>query len=535
MQNIGSECEAVQMSMKNQYAFLGRPSTSYWLTPPEQQGYPELKGDLDADVAIVGGGIAGISTAYFLAQEGIKPVILEADRILFGTTGHTTAKITSQHELIYDKIKTKVSAEQAQQYAAANESAIAEIEKIVDGLNIDCDFEHQSAYVYTELDENIQKIKDEADAAADVGIRAEVVDKIPFGIEIKAALRFEGQAQFHPRKYLLALAEEITKQGCSIYEHSKVVDLEEGDGGYTLKTGNGSKIRAKKVVIASHYPFYNKAGLYFARIYVERSYIIAIRAKGEYPGGMYINAEEPTRSIRCQAAAEGDLILVGGENHKSGQSTDTLEHYKALIDFADRHFTVEDVPYHWSTQDCMTLDGIPYAGRFTTETPNLYIATGFGKWGMTNSTASAMLIRDLILRDRCDWEDVYSPSRFNMAASMKNVVVENANVAAELLEGKLSPLPDDVDIKPGEGRAVEIEGHRTGVYRDEDGNLYMVDTTCTHMGCELNWNTAEKSWDCPCHGSRFDVDGNVLEGPALRSLNVGKSVNTVAKLVKDEY
>lgn len=521
--------------MDKNYEFLNKSPKSYWLTPSGQRNFPELKEDLNVDVAIVGGGMAGITTAYLLSHEGIKPVVLEADRVAFGTTGHTTAKITSQHELIYDKIMKKIGIEQAQQYAAANESAIREIEKIVKDLEIECDFEHQSAFVYTELDQNIQKINDETKAALELGIKAEYIEEIPFSIQIKAALRYDNQAQFHPRKYLLALADEITANKCAIYEHSKVVDLEEKEGGYELKTGNGSKIRAKKVVIASHYPFFNKAGLYFARLYVERSYIIAIRAGERYPGGMYINAEEPTRSLRGQPSAEGELTLVGGENHKSGQSADTLQHYRALGYFANQHFTVEDVPYHWSAQDCMTLDDIPYAGRYTTDTPNLYVATGFGKWGMTNSTASAMLIRDLILRDRCDWEDVYSPSRFNIAASMKNVVVENANVAAELLEGKLSALPDDVDIKPGEGRAVEIDGHRTGAYRDKDGNLHLVDTTCKHMGCELNWNTAEKSWDCPCHGSRFDIDGEVIEGPALRALNKGKSVNTVEKLVKDEY
>lgn len=523
------------MKDDNRYECLDKQPKSYWLTPAEQPDFPELKEDLKADVVIVGGGIAGISTAYFLCLAGINPVILEADKILFGTTGHTTAKITSQHELIYDKIVNKISQEQAQQYADANESAIRQIEKIINELKIDCDFEHQSAFVYTQKDENIKKINDEVKAATSLGIKAEYVEKIPFSIPIKAGVRFDGQAQFHPRKYLLALVEEITKKGCSIYEHSKVVDLEDSGEGYELKTGNGSKVRAKKVIIASHYPFFNKAGLYFARIYVERSYVIAARTKEPYPGGMYINAEEPTRSLRSQPSDNGVLTLVGGENHKSGQSEDTMRHYRALIDFAGRHFTVQDIPFHWSTQDCMTLDGVPYVGNYTSDTPNLYVATGFGKWGMTNSTVSAMLLRDLIVNGKSQWEDVYSPSRFNMAASMKHMITENANVAVNLVEGKLSPIPDDVDIKPGEGKVIDIDGHRAGAYRDAKGSLHVVDTTCTHMGCELNWNTAEKSWDCPCHGSRFNVDGEVIEGPAVRSLNSGKSVNTVEKLIKDEY
>lgn len=517
------------------YGCLHKMPQSYWLTPSEQPNYAELSHDLKADVVIVGGGMAGITLAYLLSKEGIHPIILEADQILFGTTGHTTAKITSQHELIYDKIKTQFSYDLAKQYATANESAIREIEKTVDDLQIDCDFEHQSAYVFTQEERNIQKIVDEVTTASQLGIKAHYIEDIPFNIEIKAGVRFDNQAQFHPRKYLLALAKHVTENGCSIYEHSKVVDLEEKDGIYTLKTGNGSKVQAQTVIIASHYPFFNKAGLYFARIYVERSYIIAVKAREEYPGGMYINAEEPTRSLRSSPSDHGVLTLVGGGKHKSGQAEDTRQYYRALVDFAAAHFTVEDIPYHWSAQDCMTLDGIPYAGHFTSDTPNLYVATGFGKWGMTNSTASAMLIKDLIVKGHCEWKEVYSPSRFDLSASIKHMVGENANVAANLIKGKLSPVPEDIDLQADEGKVLQIDGHRAGVYKDPEGNLHVVDTTCTHMGCELNWNSAEKSWDCPCHGSRFDVEGEVIEGPALRSLNSGKSVNTVEKLVKDEF
>jgi Rieske Fe-S protein len=275
--------------------------------------------------------------------------------------------------------------------------------------------------------------------------------------------------------------------------------------------------------------------MYFARLHVERSYLIAIRAREEYPGGMYIGYEEPIHSLRGQRSDQGMLTLVGGAAHKSGQAEDTRQNYRALIDFAREHFTVEDIPFHWSAQDCMTLDGLPYAGRFTSDTPNLYVATGFGKWGMTNATASAMLIKDLITRGRSEWEEVYSPSRFDLTASIKNMVVENANVAVNLVKGKIEPLPEDIDLVPGEGKVIDHDGRRAGVYKDEEGHLHIVDTTCTHMGCELNWNSAEKSWDCPCHGSRFTVDGAVIEGPAVRPLNSGKSVNTVAKLIKDEF
>lgn len=517
------------------YDILKKAPQSYWLTPPEQPDYEELTGDLSAEVAIIGGGIAGITLAYLLYKEGLRPVVLEANRILFGTTGHTTAKITSQHDLIYDRIATQFNKDFARQYAAANESAIREIEKNVRELGIDCDFKPESAFVFTREEANIPSIHAEVKAASELGIKAEYVESIPFSIPIKAGVRFDNQAQFHPRKYLLALAKYIAEKGCSIYERSPVVDLEEVDGVYTLKTASGSKVRSQTVVIASHYPFFNKAGMYFARLYVERSYIIAVRTREEYPGGMYIGLEEPVRSLRSQMSGQGMLTLVGGAAHKSGQAEDTREYYRALIDFAARHFTVEDIPFHWSAQDCMTLDGLPYVGRFTSDTPGLYVATGFGKWGMTNATASAMLIRDQITRGRSEWEDVYDPSRFDLAASVKNMVVQNANVAVNLVKGKLEPLPEDENLAPGEGKVVERDGRRAGIYKDEAGKLHIVDTTCTHMGCELNWNSAEKSWDCPCHGSRFSCDGEVIEGPAVRPLNSGKSVNTFAKLFKDEF
>lgn len=521
------------MPMNKQELFRNPPQ-SYWMASTSTTSYPALDEDIKVDVAIVGGGMTGISCAYLLSKEGLKVAVIEADRILQGTTGHTTAKITSQHGLLYNKIKSQMGEEFAKQYADANESAIRMIEKISNDLHIDCDFTPQSAYVFTQQDEYIQKITDEVKTASDLGIKAEYIDQIPFDLPIKAAVRFDHQAQFHPRKYLLALANEIANNGVSLYEQSRAIDIEENST-YVITTKQGKKVMAEKVIIASHYPFYNKPGLYFTRIYCERSYVLAIKAKEKYPGGMYITAEDPGRSLRYQNTENGELILVGGEHHKAGQGKDTVKHYEALADFANATFAVEDIPYRWSTQDCMTLDDIPYVGHFTSNTPNLYIATGYGKWGMTNSTASAMILKDLILHGKSPWEDVYNPSRQTIVASAKNFIVENLNVAKELIEGKIAPLPDDVEIKPGEGKVVQANGQRTGAYRDEQGTLHLVNTTCTHMGCELNWNSAEKSWDCPCHGSRFTYEGNIIEGPAIQPLNVSKDVNTIDKLIKDDY
>ncbi|MCR4436001.1 MAG: FAD-dependent oxidoreductase [Clostridiales bacterium] len=511
-----------------------KPPQSYWMASTPETEYPVLNEDLKADIAIIGGGITGVLFAYLLGKEGLKAVVVEADRILQATTGHTTAKITSQHGLIYSKIKNQMGEEFAKQYADANESAIRMIGEIAKENSIECDYVSQSAYVYTLQNEYVNKISDEAKVASSLGIKAVCLDKTPLPFPVKAAVRFDNQAQFHPRKFLLPLAEKIAGSGGQIFEQTRIVNIEEDDG-YALITDQGKKITAHRVIIASHYPCYNKTGLYFTRIYSERSYVIAIKAKEKYPGGMYITAEEPGRSLRSQISDDGELILVGGEHHKTGQGADTVKHYEALIDFADKTFTLEDIPYRWSTQDCMTLDGIPYVGHFTSKTPNMYIATGYGKWGMTNSMASAMLLKDLIVNGESPWQDVYNPSRQTIVASAKNFVVENFNVAEKLIEGKISPLPKDIDIKPGEGKIIEANGQRAGAYRDEQGTLHVVDTTCTHMGCELSWNSAEKSWDCPCHGSRFSYEGDVVEGPAVKPLNAHKDVNTIEKLIKDHF
>ncbi|ATW23627.1 FAD-dependent oxidoreductase [Candidatus Formimonas warabiya] len=522
------------MNMDEQKRFT-KPPQSYWMASTPQPGYPVLNEDLKVDIAIIGGGFSGIACGYMLIKEGIKTCILEADHILQGTTGHTTAKITSQHGLIYSKIKSQISAEFAQQYADANESAIKLIEKIAQENHIACDYIHQSAYVYTLQDKYVKKISEEANVASSIGIKASYLEEIPLPIPVKAAVRFDHQAQFHPRKFLLALAREVAHRGSQIFEQTRIVDMEEKDQHYLLTTHQGKRVSAKKVIIASHYPCYNKNGLYFARLSSERSYVVAIQAKEKYPGGMYITAENPARSLRNQAFPGGELIIVGGEHHKTGQGKDTIQHYQALIDFANETFNVEDIPYRWSTQDCMTLDDLPYIGHFTSDTPNLYIATGYGKWGMTNSMVSAMIIKDLIVHGENPWQDVYNPSRQTIIASAKNFLVENLNVAEQLIDGKISSLPTEVTLKPGEGKIIEANGQRAGAYKDEQGTLHVVDTTCTHMGCELNWNSAEKSWDCPCHGSRFSYEGNVIEGPAVRPLNIHHDVNTIEKLLKDNF
>ena len=490
---------------------------SYWLSSTKKTDYPALDSDIEVDVSIVGGGMVGILTAYMLKEAGLKVAVIEVDRILQGTTGHTTAKITSQHTLIYDKIKSEMGQEIAQQYADANEKAIHVLANMIKTKEIDCDFSWQPSYVFTQSDKYIKKIENEAKTALSLGIKATLLEEIPLPFPVKAAVRFDNQAQFHPRKFLLPIAQEIPSGGSYIFEQTEAMDIE-GSGPYSVVTKGGYRVNSSIVVIASHFPFYDKKGLYFSRLYPERSYALAITSKEKYLGGMFINAEDPTRSLRSQPHNGGELIIVSGEHHKTGQGEPMNNHYQKLLDFANDIFTVESVPYRWSTQDLSTTDGIPYIGPLTSSTKNLYVATGFKKWGMTNSTVSAMILKDIIVNGSSPWLPVYNPARFTPKASAKKFLTENINVAKELVTGKIQSLHNNVEINPGEGKIVDVNGQRAGAYRDEKGNLHLVDTTCTHMGCEVQWNSAESSWDCPCHGSRYTIDGMVIEGPALKPL-----------------
>ena len=499
------------------------PPSPYWIRSTPETSYPSLTQDTQADAAIVGGGIVGITCAYLLAKQGLKVVLLEADRILQGTTGHTTAKITSQHSLIYDKLKTQMGEEKARQYAEANQKAIQFIADTAAEHKIDCDLIRRPAYVYTQSDQYVRQIENEEKAASSLGIKASVVHDLPLPFSIKAALRFDDQAQFHPLKYLKALV-KVLPDSCRIFEQTRAVNIEGGKPAAVI-TNQGKKVVASQVIIASHYPFFDGGGIYFSRVYASRSYIVAITASQKLAEGMFISAEKPTRSLRSQPSGDEELILIAGEDHKTGQTDNTNAYYRNLLKFAQDTFQVGEAKYRWSAQDYITLDGIPYTGNLTQDHPNIYVATGFAKWGITNGTASALLIRDLIVRGDSPWKEVYTPSRFNVASAAKFVVV-NADVAKHLVLSKLRPTEDLKDLAPGEARTISVDGDKVGAFRDDKGKLHLVDITCTHLGCELSWNEAERSWDCPCHGSRFTYEGDHRR-PALSFSTSGEGATKV--------
>lgn len=502
-------------SSENAHKF---PKT-YW-REIELPSFKKLTEDLSVDVAIVGAGITGVTAAYLLAKEGVKVAIIEAGGVLNGTTGHTTAKVTAQHGLLYDELMNHFGAEKARLYYESHANALSFVHNTVKEKEIDCDFSNEDAYTYATTDEYARNIETEWSAYQKLGIAGGLKDTIPFNIQIKAALMMGNQAQFHPLKFLKGLLDEAVHSGCLVFENTTAVDLEEEETNHPkVLTKEGHRVTCNQVIIASHFPFYDKPGLYFARMHADRSYAIGIKMEKDYPGGMYISADSPTRSIRYTPFNDGKLLILGGENHKTGQGVDTLKHYFALEEFAQEVFGLSDYTYRWSAQDLVTLDKVPYMGPVTKNKENVLVATGYKKWGMTTGIAAAHLMADYVLNRDNPYKELYSPSRFDADPDLRTVVTTNADVAKHLLKGKLEFVPKDPgDLQDGEGSVVMHNGKRAGAYKDENGKLYIVDTTCTHIGCECEWNHAEKTWDCPCHGSRFSYSGEVVEGPALKPL-----------------
>ncbi|OIJ11586.1 (2Fe-2S)-binding protein [Anaerobacillus arseniciselenatis] len=492
----------------------------YWHQKLTLPSFPPLNEDMTTNVTIIGAGISGITAGYLLSLEGIKVTIIDAGSILNGTTGHTTAKITSQHGLIYDEFINHFGEEKAKMYYNATDSARAFIKNTIGQLNIDCDYEEHDAYIYTNSDQELSKLDNEARAYEKLKIPGDTVDSMPFKqLPMKKALVMKRQAQFHPLKYLLRLVETIQQNGGQIFENTTAVDLEQGAQPKVM-TRNGKTITSKQVICCSHYPFYDAAGFYFSKMYQERSYVVAVKSDEPYPGGMYLSAESPTRSVRSTPIGTSNLLLLGGESHKVGHGINTMQHYEALADFGKEVLGLTDIHYRWSAQDIYTLDKIPYIGHFTSSSKNIYIATGYRKWGMTNGTAAGMVLSDLITKGTSPYESLYTPQRFHADPDVKRFLEHNADVAYQFVKGKFSM--DDKhpeDIANGEGAYVKMNSQKCGAYRDEDGELHVVDATCRHLGCEVEWNDGEKSWDCPCHGSRYSIDGDIIEGPTESPLD----------------
>ncbi len=462
-----------------------------------------LKKDISTDIAVIGAGIAGLLTAYELTKYGKEVIILEANTIAGGVTKNTTAKITSQHRLIYERLIKQFGREKAKQYADANERAIKDIAQIIKDNLIACDYEEKEAYVYS-LEDN-EKIKREADAAASLGIKADFAKTEMLPFETKGAVRFLEQAQFDPLKFLLPLSKKLT-----VYENTKALNIEDN-----IIYTDRFKVKANSIVVATHYPFLNVPGFYFLRMHQERSYVIAIE-NAQQINGMFIDENEKGYSFRNYK----NLLLIGGEGHRTGESVEQSR-YEALRNASKQWYPESEEIYHWSAQDCISVDEIPYIGQYAQSTPNIYVATGFKKWGMTNSMAAATLIADKIMGKQNKNCEIFDPHRFNISASAQNML-KDVKETVSGLASQIFKIPDEkmADIQKNSGAIIEMDGEKIGIYRDSEDRLFKVSVKCPHLGCELVWNQDELSWDCPCHGSRFDYKGKVIDNPSIKDLEV---------------
>lgn len=429
--------------------------TSVWSDNTELPKFRSLENDINVDVLVVGGGLAGILCAHMLSRKGVSYALLEANRICSGITKNTTAKITSQHGLIYHKLIRDFGTEKAKMYLDANTSALNTYRQLCQ--NIDCDFQEKDSAVYSLHGRKV--LEDELNALSAIGAEASFVSELPLPFPIDGAVKFKKQAQFNPLKFVSEISRWL-----NIFENSGVRQLI----GCTAVTGHG-KVKAKKIIVATHFPFINKHGSYFLKMYQHRSYVLALE-NAQDVDGMYVDESQKGLSFRNY----GNLLLLGGGSHRTGKRGGN---WHELSYFAGKFYPYAEEKYRWATQDCMTLDGVPYIGQYSKNTPDLYVTAGFNKWGMTSSMAAAKLLCDLVTGKENPCAPLFSPSRSILRPQLAVNTFESA-----------------VNLLTPTGKR------------------------CPHLGCALKWNSHEHSWDCPCHGSRFTEGGKLIDNPATGDL-----------------
>jgi glycine/D-amino acid oxidase-like deaminating enzyme/nitrite reductase/ring-hydroxylating ferredoxin subunit len=495
---------------------------SYWIRTAPGPVHPRLESDVEADVAVLGAGIAGISTAWELSDAGYSVVLLEADRIAAGVTGYTTAKLSSLHTLLYGKIRGSAGPDAARLYARSQQDAVERVASLSDRLGIDCDLERVPGYTYVEGPELLDDIGDEAIAAIDAGLPASYTSETGLPFRVAGAVRVEDQAQFHPRAYLLGLAADLVRRGGRIFEGSRAVGLDEGDP-CRVTTENGAVVTARHVVVATHYPVFDRA-LLFARLDPVREVVVASAIPvADDPGGIYITPEQNTRSVRTAPLDDGRrLLIVTGEHFTPGteEPGEVAERYQRLVDWTRERFPAAGVLYRWATQDNSTTDQLPFVGPLHPGARNVYVAAGFGGWGMSNGVMAGRLLVATIAGQELPWTSLYDPRRFHPRREAGALAGLQGKVAQHFVGDRLrgSEVNSPADLAPGAGAVVRVGHRRCAVYRDDDGVLHGLSARCTHLGCLVHFNDTEVAWECPCHGSRFAVDGSVLQGPANRPL-----------------
>lgn len=491
----------------------------YWMETADPTAYPELAEDVQADVAVAGGGIAGLFTAWELARRGRSVVLLEADRIAAGASGYTTAKLTAQHSLIYAHLRSVYGAQAARLYAQSHHEAVEHLVATAAELGIDCDIERRPAYTYAAHGDDDGEITAEVDAAREAGLESSLVTDTGLPFPTGSAIRLGNQVQFHPRRFLLALALELTRNGGKIYEHTRVTGLREGRP-CRLTTESGASVVAEDVVIATHHPVFDRS-LAFTRLTPLREVVVAAPLDETHaPQGMYITPHGGTRSVRTAPYTEGRrLLIVTGEKFSPGEAP-VEDRFSRLMTWTREHFPVDEITHRWATQDYWTTDRVPHVGLFHPATEHVYVATGFGGWGLSGGVMAGRLLAGLIQGEKAPWSRLYDPRRLHPVAEAASFVTANLATARHFVADRLHATPTDrvTAIAPGDGTVVRIKGRHWAVHRDNDGQLHQVSAVCTHLGCLVGFNDAERTWDCPCHGSRFGIDGAVLHGPATSPL-----------------
>lgn len=468
------------------------------------------------DVVIVGGGITGVTTALLLQKAGKSCVLLEAHSLGFGTTSGTTAHLNTMLDTTYADIEKNFGVDGSKMVSKATREAMDLFKKHVQEYQIDCGFQELPGYTFSQNVEQSKELESIFEASIKAGIDVKYIDSIPVPIQFEKAIRFEGQGQLHPTKYLFALASEFEKAGGIIIQNCRVTDVTGGDS-VEIDTSYG-KLTAKDAVYATHIPpginvLHMKCAPY-------RSYSLAVKLKNnQYPQADVYDMYDPYRYYRTQEVNGEKYLIAGGEDHKTAHEENTEICFQRLEAYVRAHFEVESVPFKWSSQYFEPTDGLSYIGELPSFESHVYVATGFSGNGITMSHVAALEITDMILEGKSRYNNLFQPSRIKMGG-LGNFIKEQADVAVEYVSKKFfrPKLEQLADLAPGEGKVVKYEGETIALHKDEKGNLHAINPTCTHMTCSVAWNTTEKSWDCPCHGARFSCYGQVLTGPASKDL-----------------
>lgn len=490
-------------------------NTSYWIATSDAPERPPLPGDAEADVVVVGGGITGLTTALLAARGGARVLVLEARRLATGTTGNTTAKVTTLHGLVYSELEGRLGLETARAYADLNRLGLEQVRALVSELGIDCDLTEMDAVTYTEQEERRGDVEREVEVATSLGLPASYTETVSLPYPVAAAVRFTGQALFHPRRYALGLASAIETAGGVIHEGTRVLDAGLDGDQVRLRTAQGV-VQSDRVIIATLLPVVDRIGL-FARTEPSRSYALSAAAPETTVSAMYLSVDSPTRSVRPHPDPAGTKLIITGEEHKTGQEPEPMQRYDALERYARERLGAE--PEHrWSAQDYRSSDGLPFIGRLDPRSDRILGATGFRKWGMTNGTAAGVLLAERVLGRDHPLAGTFDTTRVRPLAGGPSFVKANVDVARRFVGDRLRQKPSLDDVRPGEGAVIRLNGRDVAAFRRQDGTVSAVSARCTHLGCLVGFNAAEHTWDCPCHGSRFDLDGRVIEGPATRRL-----------------